>query len=41
MLGMALRLVLPEPHLNPDTKDVVRLGTGLIAISIRVGSRPF
>jgi hypothetical protein len=31
MLGMALRLVLPEPHLSPDTKDVVRLGTGLIA----------
>jgi hypothetical protein len=31
MLGMALRLVLPEPHLSAETKDVVRLGTGLIA----------
>ena len=31
LLGMLLRLVLPEPHLNPDTKDVVRLSTGLIA----------
>ena len=28
---MLLRLVLPEPHLNPDTKDVIRLSTGLIA----------
>jgi Protein of unknown function (DUF4239) len=31
LLGMLLRLVLPEPHLNSDTKDVVRLTTGLIA----------
>src|SRR5580698_9033205 len=31
LLGMLLRLVLPEPHLNSDTKDVVRLSTGLIA----------
>src|ERR1700728_1907825 len=28
---MLLRLILPEPHLNPDTKDVIRLSTGLIA----------
>jgi hypothetical protein len=28
---MLLRFVLPEPHLNSDTKDVVRLSTGLIA----------
>src|SRR5580698_1160391 len=28
---MLLRLVLPEPHLSADTKDVVRLSTGLIA----------
>jgi len=28
---MLLRLVLPEPHLNSDTKDVIRLSTGLIA----------
>jgi hypothetical protein len=31
LLGMLLRLVLPEPHLSADTKDVVRLSTGLIA----------
>jgi hypothetical protein len=31
LLGMLLRLVLSEPHLNPDTKDVIRLSTGLIA----------
>jgi hypothetical protein len=30
-LGMLLRLALPEPHLNSDTKDVVRLSTGQIA----------
>jgi Protein of unknown function (DUF4239) len=31
LFGMLLRFVLPEPHLNSDTKDVVRLGTGLVA----------
>jgi hypothetical protein len=31
LLGMLLRFVLPEPHLSADTKDVVRLSTGLIA----------
>jgi hypothetical protein len=31
LLGMLLRFVLPEPHLNSNTKDVVRLSTGLIA----------
>jgi hypothetical protein len=31
LLGMLLRAVLPEPHLNADSKDVVRLGTGLLA----------
>ena len=30
MLGMWLRSVLPENHLNDDTKDVVKLGAGLI-----------
>jgi hypothetical protein len=30
MIGMALRTVLPEHHLNNDTKDVVKLGVGLI-----------
>ncbi len=29
--GMLLRKVLPQDHLADDTKDVVRLGTGLIA----------
>jgi hypothetical protein len=29
-LGMFLRKKLPEHHLTGDTKDVVRLGTGLI-----------
>ena len=29
-LGMFLRNMLPERHLSGDTKDVVRLGTGLI-----------
>ena len=31
LLGMLLRFVLPEPHLNADSKDMVRLATGLIA----------
>jgi hypothetical protein len=30
-LGGLLRQRLPEHHLTPDTKDVVRLGTGLVA----------
>lgn len=30
-LGMLLRAILPEPHLNTDSKDVVRLATGLLA----------
>lgn len=29
-LGVGLRITLPERHLADDTKDVVRLGTGLI-----------
>jgi hypothetical protein len=31
LLGFVLRSVLPEHHLDKDAKDVVRLGTGLIA----------
>lgn len=31
LLGMFLRGVLPEHHLNTDSKDVVKLGMGLIA----------
>jgi len=29
--GILLRGLLPDPHLSPETKDVVKLGTGLIA----------
>ncbi len=31
LLGMFLRAVLPERHLSPDSKDLVKLGMGLIA----------
>jgi hypothetical protein len=31
LLGMSLRAILPEHHLSADSKDFVRLGTGLIA----------
>jgi hypothetical protein len=31
VVGMALRRVLPEPHRSPESKDIVRAGTGLIA----------
>src|SRR5882724_11459933 len=31
LLGMLLRSVLPEHHLTQDSKDVVKLGMGLIA----------
>jgi hypothetical protein len=30
-LGMLLRVVLPAHHLNDESRDVVRLGTGLVA----------
>jgi hypothetical protein len=30
LLGIVLRRRLPEPHLNADVKDVVKLGTGLL-----------
>src|SRR5262245_11190652 len=29
-LGMLLRAVLPEHHLSQDTRDVVKLGMGLV-----------
>jgi hypothetical protein len=29
--GMLLRAVLPEPHLSNDSKEVMKMGTGLIA----------
>jgi len=31
LLGMFLRGLLPAPHLSDESKDVVRLGTGLVA----------
>jgi hypothetical protein len=31
MLGMFLRTILPEHHLSADSKDVIKLGMGLIA----------
>ena len=31
LLGIFLRKAVPEHHLNADTRDVVRIGTGLIA----------
>jgi|ERR1700682_5305714 len=31
LFGMRLRSVLPEPHLNAESRDVVKLATGLIA----------
>ncbi len=31
MLGMLLRSIVPEHHLSSDSKDVVKLGMGLIA----------
>ena len=31
MLGMAVHTVLPEHHLNTESKDVIKLGMGLIA----------
>jgi hypothetical protein len=31
LLGMFLRAVMPEHHLTEDSKDVIKLGMGLIA----------
>ena len=31
LIGVFLRSVLPDPHLNGDSKDVVKMGTGLVA----------
>lgn len=31
LFGMLLRRVLPETHLSSDSKDVVKMGTGLVA----------
>ena len=31
LLGMAIHRMLPEPHLSAESKDVIKLGMGLIA----------
>jgi len=31
ILGMSIRAVLPQQHLNADSKDVVKLGMGIVA----------
>jgi hypothetical protein len=31
LLGMFFRSVVPEHHLSPESKDVVKVGMGLIA----------
>src|SRR5258707_15332996 len=31
MLGMVIHTLLPEHHLNSESKDVIKLGMGLIA----------
>lgn len=31
LLGMAIHAMLPEQHLNAESKDVIKLGMGLIA----------
>ena len=33
LVGMVLRDRLPKDHLGPETKDLVKLGVGLIRIS--------
>ena len=34
LLGMFLRRVLPEHHMSPESKDVVRVGMGLVASTL-------
>jgi hypothetical protein len=34
LLGMALRLILPEHHLSADSKDVIKLGMGLDLLAL-------
>src|SRR6185312_5348076 len=31
LLGKALRRLLPEDHLNPDSRDTIKLAMGLVA----------
>ena len=30
ILGMSIRAILPQPHLSPESKDVVKLGMALV-----------
>jgi hypothetical protein len=30
ILGMSIRAILPQPHLSSESKDVVKLGMGLV-----------
>src|SRR5271165_4382954 len=34
LLGMFLQRVLPEHHIAPESKDVVRVGMGLVASTV-------
>jgi hypothetical protein len=34
LLGILLHRLLPDRHLSPDSKDVVRLGMGLVATTV-------
>jgi hypothetical protein len=40
LLGMFIRAVLPEHHLSPDSKDLVKLGMGLIGTMAAPGAWP-
>ena len=40
LLGMLLRRILPEHHLNADSKDVVKLGMGPDCDLVRPRPRP-
>jgi len=31
LVGLLLRVVIPDPHLTGDSKDVIKMGTGLLA----------
>ena len=33
ILGMSIRAILPQPHLSPESKDVVKLGMALVGTS--------
>ena len=35
LVGMLLRTYLPQHHLNADSKEVVKVGMGLVATPLR------